>query len=133
MTDRLHSGLDRRSVLGSLGLGGAMAAVGTPTIVLAQAEAPPMPREDGGTLPKPREDTLPPASSGAAAEAVEAVRDAILRISREVWATPELSLAEVKSHRIHLRELEAAGFTTKSRGTSGIPTAFISEWSQGSG
>ncbi|MBB5222888.1 aminobenzoyl-glutamate utilization protein B [Amaricoccus macauensis] len=133
MTDRLHSGLDRRSVLGSLGLGGAMAAVGTPTIVLAQAEAPPMPREDDGTLPKPREDTLPPASSGAAAEAVEAVRDAILRISREVWATPELSLAEVKSHRIHLRELEAAGFTTKSRGTSGIPTAFISEWSQGSG
>jgi aminobenzoyl-glutamate utilization protein B len=132
MTDRPTGGLDRRSILGGIGLGGA-AALGAPGLVLAQGEAPPMPREDGATAPKPREATLPPASSAVAGEAVAAVKDAILRISREVWATPELSLAEEKSHRIHLRELEAAGFTTKSRGTSGVPTAFISEWSQGSG
>jgi hypothetical protein len=50
----------------------------------------------------------PPPSSAAAARAVNDVRDAILRISREVWATPELSLAEVKSSQIHIRELEAA-------------------------
>ena len=31
------------------------------------------------------------------------------------------------------RELEAAGFKVTSRGTSGYPTAFIAEWSQGEG
>ncbi|HVL20044.1 MAG TPA: amidohydrolase [Amaricoccus sp.] len=131
MTHRPTSGLDRRTVLGGIGLGGA--AMGAPTLALAQADAPPMPREDDATPPKPREDPLPPASSAAAAEAVAGVEDVILRISREVWATPELSLSEDNSHRIHLRELEAAGFTTKSRGTAGIPTAFISEWRQGTG
>lgn len=130
MTDHPSSGLDRRTVLGGIGLGAA--AIGAPTITLAQAEAP-MPRADDAPAPKPREDDLPPASSAAAADAVAAVEDAILRISREVWATPELSLAEEKSHLIHIRELEAAGFKTTSRGTSGYPTAFISEWTQGSG
>jgi aminobenzoyl-glutamate utilization protein B len=62
---------------------------------------------------------------------VDGAREVILRISREVWATPELSLAEVKSSEIHIRELEAAGFRITSRGTSGVPTAFIAEWSQG--
>lgn len=130
MTDRSTPGLDRRAVLGGIGLGSA-AVMSAPTITLAQ-DTPPMPRGDEAA-PKPRVEDLPPASSAAAAEAVTAVSAAILRISREVWATPELSLAEQKSHRIHLRELEAAGFRTKSQGTAGIPTAFISEWSQGSG
>ncbi|MFT3974380.1 MAG: amidohydrolase [Amaricoccus sp.] len=137
MTDRPTTGLDRRSVLGGLGLGGAatfaVPGLAAPTLALAQADTPPLPREDDATAPKPRAEDLPPASAGAAAEAVEAVREAILRISREVWATPELSLAGEKSHRIHLRELEAAGFATRSRGTAGVPSAFISEWSQGSG
>ena len=132
MADRPISGPSRRTVLGGIGLGSAAAAIGAPTITLAQADAPPMPREDDAA-PEPRAVDLPPASSAAAAEAVAAVAETILRISREVWATPELSLAEERSHRIHLRELEAAGFATRSRGTSGIPTAFISEWSQGSG
>jgi len=64
---------------------------------------------------------------------VEAVRDAILRISREVWSQAELGLQEVRSHAIHLRELEAAGFRVVSRGTSGVPTAFVAEWGQGGG
>ena len=58
---------------------------------------------------------------------------AILRISREVWENAELSRQEMKSHAIHIRELEAAGFTITSRNTSGYPTAFIAEWKQGSG
>ncbi|WP_240757106.1 amidohydrolase [Roseicella aquatilis] len=64
---------------------------------------------------------------------MEVSRNAILRISREVWANAELGLAERRSSAIHLRELEAAGFRVASRGTSGVPTAFVAEWSQGSG
>jgi aminobenzoyl-glutamate utilization protein B len=73
------------------------------------------------------------ASTKKAADAVARVREPILRISQDVWRTAELSLHEVKSVQIHIRELEAAGFTITSRGTSGIPTAFVAEWGQGSG
>jgi aminobenzoyl-glutamate utilization protein B len=130
MANDLNAGLRRRTVLGGLGVGGALIAGTAPAIVLAQAEPKARPSsmlvEDA---PEPRA----PESSKLAARAVDSVRDAILRISREVWETPELSLAEVRSMEIHLRELEADGFRTTSRGTSGVPTAFISEWSQGSG
>jgi aminobenzoyl-glutamate utilization protein B len=68
-----------------------------------------------------------------AARAVEAVKDPILKISREVWQLAELSLAEVKSSAVHMRELKVAGFRVVSVGTSGTPTAFLMEWSQGSG
>jgi aminobenzoyl-glutamate utilization protein B len=74
-----------------------------------------------------------PPSAGAARTAVEAHRDAILRLSREVWANAELSLHEEMSAQIHLRELRQAGFTIVSTGTSNIPTAFVAEWSQGQG
>ncbi len=74
-----------------------------------------------------------PVSAAAAATAVDAVSDAILRISREVWDLAEISLAEVKSMQVHLREIEAAGFTVVSTGTAGLPTAFIAEWTQGTG
>ena len=106
----------RRDVL----LGAAALA---PGIALAQAQAP-----AGGAAP-----ASPPPSAAAAARAVEALRDPVLRISREVWANAELSLAEVRSHAIHIRELEAAGFRITSRGTSGVPTAFVAEWSRGTG
>jgi len=72
------------------------------------------------------------ASVEAARKAVADVEDAILRINREVWKTPELSLHEELSAHIHVRELKAAGFTV-TEGTSGIPTAFLAEWSQGEG
>jgi aminobenzoyl-glutamate utilization protein B len=61
------------------------------------------------------------------------VAPAILRISREVWANAELGREEVVSHAIHLRELQAEGFTITSRNTAGYPTAFIAEWTQGAG
>ena len=66
-------------------------------------------------------------------DAVEKTRSAIERICAEVWQEAELSKEEVKSAQIHIRELEAAGFVITSRGTSGYPTAFVAEWSQGEG
>jgi aminobenzoyl-glutamate utilization protein B len=116
-------GSNRRDVLAATtgAAAGALLAQAPMTVAQAQTAAPP---------PTP---AAPPASSAAAARAVNEVRDAILRISREVWATPELSLAEVKSSQIHIRELEAAGFRIVSRGTAGVPTAFLAEWKQGSG
>jgi aminobenzoyl-glutamate utilization protein B len=63
--------------------------------------------------------------------AIAAATPAIERICAEVWDLAELSLEEVASAQVHLRELEAAGFTITSRGTSGQPTAFIAEWEQG--
>lgn len=63
--------------------------------------------------------------------AIEAATPAIERICAEVWELGELSLEEVESAQVHLRELEAAGFTITSRGTSGQATAFVAEWEQG--
>jgi aminobenzoyl-glutamate utilization protein B len=74
-----------------------------------------------------------PASAAAADAAVAALRDTIVGISREVWALGEVSLAEVQSYRVHLRALEAGGFRILSTGTAGVPTAFVAEWSQGTG
>ncbi|RAI00864.1 amidohydrolase [Acuticoccus sediminis] len=126
MSNPKSAGVDRRRFLQGVGVGGTVAATGAPSRLFAQS---------GTAAPSPSTETNqgPPQSSALAARHTDAVRDAILRISREVWATPELSLSEFKSHEIHLRELEAAGFATVSRGTSGIPTAFVSEWSQGTG
>ncbi len=70
---------------------------------------------------------------GAVTSAIEAARPAIERICAEVWELGELSLEEVESAQVHLRELEAAGFTIASRGTSGQSTAFVAEWEQGTG
>jgi aminobenzoyl-glutamate utilization protein B len=99
------------------------ATLAPPNIVLAQATTADVAAATDG----------PPASAAAAEAAVQSVSDAILRISREVWVNPEPSMFETKSAEIHLRELRAAGFTITSTGTSGYPTAFIAEWSQGSG
>jgi aminobenzoyl-glutamate utilization protein B len=65
--------------------------------------------------------------------ALAAARPAIERISAEVWELAEVGLHEVESARVHLRELEAAGFAIVSRGTAGVPTAFVAEWTQGEG
>jgi aminobenzoyl-glutamate utilization protein B len=117
----VRNGVSRRGVLGaSAGLAAGAGLGLTPELLLAQATT------DAPTAQSP-------ASVGPAEAAVAQHRDAILRISREVWELAELSIVEVDSFRVHLRELEAAGFTTVSTGTSGYPTAFVSEWSQGSG
>ena len=75
-----------------------------------------------------RSQTLP-----SAGDAVEALRDPILRISREVWELAELSLDEKESAEVHIRELRDAGFEIEGPGVSGVPTNFIAEWSQGQG
>jgi len=64
--------------------------------------------------------------------AIAAATPAIERICAEVWEHAELSLEEVASAQVHIRELEAAGFTITSRGTSGQETAFIADWELGS-
>lgn len=117
VTDDRIQGVSRRSLmLGTL----ALATIGPGGASRSFAQEP----TTAGDIP---------ASARNAQDAVEAVREAILRISREVWENPELSHHEEISSQIHIRELEAAGFTITSRGTSGIPTAFIAEWSQGKG
>lgn len=65
--------------------------------------------------------------------AVIDIVETIERISKEVWNLAELSNDEKESAAVHIRELEAAGFTITSRDTSGRPNAFIAEWEQGSG
>lgn len=92
MIGGFEASLNRRDLLlGALAASGASATIGIPTIAAAQT----------------MHDSQP-LSAASAGMAVDSVRDTILRISREVWATPELSLAEVKSSQIHLRELRAA-------------------------
>ena len=117
MFEGFAAGLNRRDfLLGSLATSGAGALCVASSRANAQTSVP----------------NAPP-SVAPARQAVNAVEDAILRISREVWANPELSLAEVQSSQIHMRELRSAGFAILSTGTSGTPTAFVAEWSQGSG
>lgn len=129
MTDHQATGFSRRTLLAAAGAGGTLAAAGTPAIVVAETAPPPRPASADSTPPEPRGAK----SAAAAARAVADAEASILQISREVWATPELSLAEEQSHKVHIRELEAVGFAITSRGTSGIPTAFIAEWTQGVG
>lgn len=68
-----------------------------------------------------------------AERAVLAHQESIVKISREVWANAELSLEETSSAAVHIRELEAAGFKIVSKGTAGVPTSFVAEWTQGTG
>ena len=115
-------GLTRRSLMVATGLGAAVATAG---VAFAQSGAA---EEVEGTVA-----SSPPPSAATAAKAVQSLRDPILRLSRETWKNAELSMLEEISHQIHLREIEVQGFTVTSRQTSGYPTAFIAEWTQGSG
>ena len=123
MTDVQPSGLDRRDFMVASAIGAGATSLFMGGAAWGQSDSG---SGSGGG------DATPPSSSDAA-EAVDRVSDAILRISREVWTEAELSLAEDRSSKIHIRELEAAGFHIVSTGTSGTPTAFIAEWTQGSG
>ncbi len=64
---------------------------------------------------------------------VERTGEAMESINKEVWMLAEVSNEESESAKVHIRELEAAGFTITSLETSGRPNAFIAEWEQGSG
>ena len=67
-----------------------------------------------------------------ARDAVEAARPVVERISSEIWDLVELSHEEVRSAKVHVRELESAGFTVET-GSAGIPTAFVAERRLGDG
>jgi aminobenzoyl-glutamate utilization protein B len=69
-------------------------------------------------------------SSDAVARALLAAEPAIERISAEVWSLAELGHREVDSARVHVRELEAAGFAVEM-GVAGLPTAFVADWTSG--
>lgn len=62
---------------------------------------------------------------------VEEARPLVERIAQEVWELSELSHEETRSARILMDSLEESGFTITSRGTAGVPTAFVAEWGSG--
>lgn len=64
-------------------------------------------------------------------QAVEQVRPTIERLASELWQLSEISLQEVKSARLVMDILQSEGFTITSKGTEGVPTAFIAEWGTG--
>lgn len=65
-------------------------------------------------------------------QAVEGVRPTIERLANELWQLAEISLQEVKSAQLIINILQVEGFTITSKGTAGVPTAFIAEWGAGS-
>ncbi len=62
---------------------------------------------------------------------VEDARPVIEKIVREVWELAEPSHEEVESSRLLMDVLEENGFTITSKGTAGVPTAFVAEWGSG--
>src|SRR5258708_28452823 len=64
-------------------------------------------------------------------QAVEQTIPTIKRIANEVWQFAELSLQEVKSAELIRDILQDQGFTITSKGTAGVPTAFIAEYGSG--
>ena len=55
-----------------------------------------------------------------------------IAISDEIWANPELGLAEKKACALQANELARDGFTITGN-IGGLETAFMAEWSQGEG
>src|SRR5438105_10657607 len=64
-------------------------------------------------------------------QAIEQATPTITCIANEVWQFAELSLREVKSARLIMDILQEQGFTVTSKGTAGVPTAFIAEYGSG--
>jgi aminobenzoyl-glutamate utilization protein B len=64
-------------------------------------------------------------------QAVEQTTPVIKRIANEVWRFAELSLQEIKSAQLMINILQEQGFTITSKGTAGVPTAFIAEYGFG--
>jgi aminobenzoyl-glutamate utilization protein B len=82
---------------------------------------------DGEAKPVPRP------SLDFAKKAVKDIESTIVGISREVWALPAVGLQEHEAMEVHIRVLEKAGFKITGRNAGGHPTAFVAEWSRGSG
>lgn len=109
---------NRREILGLSG--GLLALAG---IAGASAQA----AETAEAKPAPRP------SLDLAKKAVKDIESTIVGISREVWAIPAVGLEEHEAMNVHIRVLEKAGFKITTRNAGGHPTAFIAEWSRGSG
>jgi aminobenzoyl-glutamate utilization protein B len=75
---------------------------------------------------QPRESLL------RARASVSAFSKTIIQIGREVWDLPAVGLKEQAAMQVHVRELKAAGFDVGLQ-ASEHPTAFVAEWSFGSG
>ncbi len=74
-------------------------------------------------------DTIPPEAIDHAVEQVEPI---VERVADDlVAACRTYPHQEVKSAQLVMDVLEEQGFELTSRGTSGIPTAFIAEWGSG--
>jgi aminobenzoyl-glutamate utilization protein B len=64
-------------------------------------------------------------------QAIEQVTPTIERIVNDVWQLSELSLQEVRSAQLLMEILQENGFIITSKGTAGVPTAFIAEYGSG--
>jgi aminobenzoyl-glutamate utilization protein B len=64
-------------------------------------------------------------------QAVEQATPVIKHIANEVWQFAELSLQEIRSAQLIMDILQEQGFTITSKGTAGVPTAFIAEFGSG--
>ncbi len=62
-----------------------------------------------------------------ARDSVDSLRDEILKVSRAIWADPELGLQEHKAVALLCAALEARGLTVE-RGIAGLETAFKAEF-----
>jgi len=118
--------VSRRKLLGTTGalLAGGVVAVRNENDARAMSQP---------TLPTPLPQAPERESLKQAKAAVKSVEKTILKISREVWNKPAVGLQEQEAMEVHIRELEGAGFTIISRHSGGHPTAFIAQWSLGSG
>ena len=65
-----------------------------------------------------------------AIEAVEAARDELVEISRDIHEHPELAMKEVRAAGLIADKLEARGFAVE-RGAWGMETAFKARWGEG--
>src|SRR5258708_28604370 len=61
-------------------------------------------------------------------QAIERATPTIKRIVNDVWQLSELSLQEVRSAQLLMEILQENGFIITSKGTAGVPTAFIAEY-----
>lgn len=64
-------------------------------------------------------------------KAVDKVQPVIEEAAMTLWKHSELSLVEFKSSAYLMKMLEDNGFTITSKGTAGVPTAFVAEYGEG--
>ena len=63
---------------------------------------------------------------------VESEQEKFGKISDAIWSYAELGLEEYRSSKLLADTLEEAGFKV-DRGVAGMPTAFVANWSHGTG